>query len=57
MSPAILFSYQRDGIEYRTGIQFSRLLAFRSRAERCCKSWPIEGAYDTLVELENSCWI
>jgi len=57
VSPAIRFSYKKDGVEYRTGIAFSRVLAFRKRAERCCKAWHIEGAYDTLVEVENSSWV
>lgn len=57
MSPAIRFSYKKDDAEYRTGIAFSRVLAFRKRAERCCKAWHIEGAYDTLVEVEDSSWV
>jgi hypothetical protein len=29
----------------------------RKRAERCCTAWNIEGAYDTLVEVEDSPWV
>ncbi|MBX3322117.1 MAG: hypothetical protein KF757_03920 [Phycisphaeraceae bacterium] len=56
-SPAIRFSYDKDGVEYRSGIEFRRVLAMRWRAERCCTAWHIEGAYDTLVEVENSLWV
>ena len=54
--PAIRFGYQNDGVQYRSGIAFSRVSAFRKRAERCCNAWHIEGAYDTLVEVEESSW-
>lgn len=57
ISPAIRFSHEKDGIEYRSGIEFRRVLAMRKRAERCCKAWHIEGAYDTLVEVEESPWV
>lgn len=55
--PAIRFSYEKDDMQYRSGIAFGRVLAFRKRAERCCKPWHIEGTYDTLVEIENSSWL
>jgi hypothetical protein len=55
--PAIRFGYAKDGIEYRAGIGFTRVLAARKRAERCCTAWHIEGAYDTLVEIEDSSWV
>ncbi len=29
----------------------------RKREECCCKVWHIEGAYDTLVEVEDSAWV
>lgn len=56
MSPAIRFGYFKDGVEYRGGIKFNRVLAVRTRAERCCKVRHID-AYDTLVEVENSPWV
>src|ERR1700740_3346391 len=55
-SPTIRFEYQKDGVKYRGGIQFSGVPAVRTRAERCCKVWHID-AYDTLVEVENSSWV
>lgn len=55
--PAIRFGYRREGIEQLGHIQFSRVLAMRKRAERCCKVWHVEGAYDTLVEVEDSPWV
>lgn len=38
-------------------IQFSRVAAARKRAERCCRVWHIDGAYDTLVEVEDPPWV
>jgi len=55
--PAIRFAYEKDGVERRGAIEFSRVLALRSRAERCCTPWHIEVAYDTLVEVEDSHWV
>jgi hypothetical protein len=57
VEPAIRFGYKKDASEQRAGIMFKKVLAFRSRAERCCTPWHIEGAYDTLVEVENSAWV
>jgi hypothetical protein len=56
-SPAIRFGYKRDGLQHQEAITFSRVLAVRTRAERSCKAWHIEGAYDTLVEIEDSPWV
>jgi hypothetical protein len=56
-SPAIRFGYCKDGVEYRGAIRFDKLSAMRKRAERCCRAWHIEGAYDTLVEIEGSSWV
>jgi len=57
ISPAIRFGYLKNGVEYRSGIKFSRVCAVRTRAERCCTAWHIENAYDTLVNVENSLWV
>jgi len=56
ISPAIRFGYEKDGVKHQGGIKFSRVSAVRARAERCCTSWHIEGAYDTLVQVEGSPW-
>ena len=56
-SPAILFEYEKNGANYRGGIEFHRVLAMRHRTERCCTAWHVEGAYDTLVEVEGSPWV
>ena len=53
----LLFEYDRDGATCRSGIRFKRVLATRTRSERCCTEWHIEGAYDTLVEIGSSLWI
>ena len=57
IEPAIRFGYENDGEQYLTGICFSQVSAFRKRGERCCSAWHIEGAYDTLVEIEDSSWV
>ncbi len=54
--PAIRYGYKKDGANHQGGIGFSKVCAVRTRAERCCKAWHIEGAYDTLVEVEGSPW-
>jgi hypothetical protein len=55
--PVLRFQYYRDGMPYRSGIRFTRVLATRTRAERCSRPWHIEGAYDTLVEVQDSPWV
>jgi hypothetical protein len=57
ISPAIRYGYQRDAAVRRAGICFTKVLATRTRAERSCTAWHIDGAYDTLVEVENSSWV
>ncbi len=57
ITPSIRFGYEKDGATHQGGIKFSKVAAVRKRAERCCKSWHIEGAYDTLVEVEGSPWV
>ncbi len=56
VSPAIRFAYTKDGKHVQDGIKFDMVSAMRKRAERCCTAWQIEGAYDTLVEVEDSPW-
>lgn len=56
-TPSIRFGYEKDGVMHQGGIKFSKVAAVRIRAERCCKSWHIEDAYDTLVEIEGSLWV
>ena len=55
--PAIRFTYEKDGSKREGGVKFSRVAAVRMRAERSCTKWHIEGAYDTLVEVEDSPWV
>lgn len=56
-SPAIRFGYRKDGSKHQGGVKFNHVLAVRTRSERCCTAWHIEGAYDTLVEVEDSPWV
>lgn len=51
------YEYDRDGTTWHSGIRFKRVLATRTRAERCCTAWHIEGTYDTLVEIKGSEWL
>jgi hypothetical protein len=53
----IRFEYYRTGVLYRSGFRFNAMAAARTRAERCCTVWHIEGAYDTLVQVEDSSWV
>src|SRR5208282_2137709 len=55
--PAVCFTYKSNGEEQEGQISFSRVAAMRTRAARCCTPWHIEGAYDTLVEVEDSAWV
>jgi hypothetical protein len=51
------FQYRRDGAPYHSGIRFNKTASSRTRAERCCTAWHVEGGYDTLVEVEGSTWV
>lgn len=57
ITPKIRFGYRRDGKDCMGEIRFTRVLAVRTRAERCCTAWHIDGAYDTLVEVDDSAWV
>ncbi|MBW9210519.1 hypothetical protein KV100_12730 [Mumia sp. zg.B21] len=50
-------TYERNGSMYVGGLLFHRVRAYRFRAEGHCTPWHIEGAYDTLVEVEHSDWV
>lgn len=51
------YTYERHGSMFAGGLRFHRVRAYRSRAESLCTAWHIEGAYDTLVEVEPSDWV
>lgn len=51
------FEYERDGADYRGGLRFERVRAYRFRAEGHCTAWHVEGAYDTLAEVSDSEWV
>ncbi len=57
ISPTLRYGYETDDGECRSGIAFKQVSAFRKRGERCCSAWHIEGAYDTLLEIEESSWV
>jgi hypothetical protein len=56
-APVLRIDYYRDGVAHRSGIQFNKALATRTRTERCCTAWHVESAYDTLVEVLDSPWV
>lgn len=53
----IRYEYECELGERRSGLKFNQVSAFRTRSERCCSAWHISGAYDTLVEVEDSSWL
>ena len=55
-SLTLRFEFDRDGVRFRSGVRFSNVSAHRWRAESHCTAWHIEGAYDTIVEVEESAW-
>jgi len=46
-----------DGRERLVSVLFVGVRAFRHRAESLCTVWHVEGAYDTLCEVEDSEWV
>lgn len=50
------FDYDKDGVIYRSGIQFKKVRAHQHVAEIYCPAWKIECSYDTLVEILDSPW-
>ncbi|MEZ0579280.1 hypothetical protein [Nocardioides sp. MH1] len=56
-SAELRIEFERDGVRVRSGLRFSRVRAFRFRAEGHCTSWHVQGAYDTVVEVEPSSWL
>jgi hypothetical protein len=53
----IAFEFDRDGDIYSCELSFTGVRAYRFRAESHSKAWHIEGAYDTVVEVEGSDWV
>ncbi|HEY0237718.1 MAG TPA: hypothetical protein VGC37_03660 [Friedmanniella sp.] len=49
--------YERDGSIFSGGIAFTRVRAYRFRAEGHCTSWHTDGSYDELVEVVPSEWV
>lgn len=53
----IQFEYKRDELKIKTGLKFKSVKATRTRAESACTVWHIEGAYDTLIRIDESLWV
>jgi hypothetical protein len=53
---AVRFAYREVTGEANGEILFRKTRAFRHRAEIYCTVWHIGGAYDTVVELDDSQW-
>jgi hypothetical protein len=51
------FTFPRGGVTYRGGVRFEKVRASRWRTESLCSAWHIEGAYDTIAEVEGSEWV
>jgi hypothetical protein len=51
------FEFDRDGAIYSGGVEFRGVRAYRFRAESHCTAWHIDGAYDTVAEVEGSDWV
>lgn len=51
------YEFEREGVLVRTGLRFERVRAFRFRSEGHCTAWHVQGAYDTLVEVQRSAWV
>lgn len=51
------FDYDKEGVIYRSAIQFTKVRAHRHLAELYCPAWKIECSYDTLVEILDSPWV
>ena len=49
--------FRENGKGRRTELSFSKVRAYRQRAEVHCTPAHIEGAYDTLVEVRESAWV
>jgi hypothetical protein len=56
-SAELRIEFDRDGVRVRSGLRFTRVRAFRFRAEGHATSWHVQGAYDTLVEVHRSTWV
>ncbi len=50
------FEYERDEEWYIGTLLFERVRCFRFSAEAHTTVWHSEGAFDTLVEVQNSAW-
>ena len=46
-----------DGKRRNTGVLFGKPRALRKRSEIYCTLWHIEGAYDTVCEVQGSDWV
>lgn len=51
------FQFDREGVLLSSGLVFWKVRAHQWRAESHCTAWHIEGAYDTIVEVEDSPWV
>lgn len=56
-SAELRIEFDRDGALVRSDLRFTRVRAFRFRAEVHCTSWHVRGAYDALVEVRSSTWV
>jgi hypothetical protein len=56
-SLTLRFQFYREDELFSSGIVFRKVRAHQWRAESHTTPWHIEGAYDTIVEIEESPWV
>ena len=56
-SQSIIYTYEKDGLEFRSGIKFAKIKEMAHHGELTAEVWHIEDVYDTLVEIKNSEWV
>jgi hypothetical protein len=56
-SAVLRFEFDREGALFESVVRFHKVRTGRWLAESHCTAWHIEGAYDTIVEIEDSSWV
>jgi hypothetical protein len=54
---SILYSYLKEGVNYRSGIRFHKIKEYAHHSEVTCQGIHVEDVYDILVEVKLSEWV
>lgn len=54
---SILYSYFKNGKQYRSGIKFHKIKEYARHSEVTCQGFHVEDVYDNLVEIKSSEWV